>query len=66
MAAKHKYLDKVGWEGEQALRINQEMEVLRDRIPGLLKEKGGRNNVVGRKGDYRWRIGRIGGILLRG
>ena len=50
LAAKHKYLDKVGWEGEQALRINQEREALRDRISGLLEKKGEEERRGGQEG----------------
>ena len=65
LIAKHKYLDKVGWVGEQALRINQEMGTLRDRISGLLRQER-RNKGAGKGSGCRRKIGRIGGTPWRG
>ena len=66
LIAKHKYLDKVGWVGEQALRINQEMEILRDRILGLPRQKGEENQRGGQGEHCRRKTGRRGGTPWRG
>ena len=48
LMAKHRYLDKVGWEGEQALRVNQEMEIIQGKITRHLRSG---NLAAGQGGD---------------